>query len=321
MASFYELTTDLLNIGSQDRGTDAETMGKRAINRAYRRLLDAVDNRTEKRSFTFTSVASQQDYGLPLYVADIVSIVDPTNKKELEPMSEEELDYYWPGSTSSGTPHAYYPIGRYGTQVHPDGNTVTFVSDNASDDAQIRVTGFVSGILQSELITINGTTNVTSSKSYTTIESMTKLASTSLSIDGNITVTEDGSNGTIAVIPYWVTSPSYQWIGLHKIPDAAITYTVRADMYKPNLVHDYDWPSIEEDYHDLILLDALTEVLPVWGKPEEAIYYERKFSRRMKEMRRQQGRKASQDNMQFDDVTTGNRMHPHRPLIQGIDFV
>jgi len=258
---------------------------------------------------------------MPLYVEEILNIEDPTNKRRLEPMSEEEKDYYWPGTTTGGTPYAYYPIGNYATQVHPDGNTLSFVSSNSSDNGQLRISGFVSSVLKSELITINGITPVVSTNSYTKMESIVKVDSSATTLTGDLTVTENGSSSTIAVIPYWVKNPSYQWIALHYIPSSAITYTVRAEMYKPDMIHDFDWPAVPEPYHDIILLDALTEVLPVWGKPEEAIYYERKYSRRMKEMRSGHDRRGTQNVKQFENVTTGTRAYPNRPLVRGIDFI
>ena len=320
MPSFYELQTDLLNIGSQDRGTDAATMGSRALNRAYRRLLDLMNMQTERRDFTFASVASTREYGMPVYVEEIVNMEDAATKRQITLMSVEEKRELYPGSTLTGTPFQYYLAGRYGTQAHPGGATITIVSNVTTDTAQVRVTGFLNSILISELITLNGTSAVTSANTYDTIEAITKVVSSTTNMTGQITVVETGASATIAVIPHWIQSPSYQWIGLHYLPDAAITYTVSAEMYKPDMVYDFDWPGIEEKYHDIILLDALTEVLPVWGKPEEASWYERKYSRRMKEMRRGHDRQIGGDKT-FQDVNTGQFNFPNKPLIKGVDYV
>ena len=125
---------------------------------------------------------------------------------------------------------------------------------------------------------------------------------------------------TIAVIPTWVKSPQYQWIEFYPIPDAAITYTVRAEMFKPDLVNDYDWPALEDKYHDLILLDAGTELLPIFGKGDIALDFERKFGRRLKEAKRSQNRTHRKDR-QFSDVQIGDHALPYRPLIRNVDII
>ena len=78
---------------------------------------------------------------------------------------------------------------------------------------------------------MNGTTSVTTTQTFSSVERIVKTYDDGVSsYSGTVTV-KDSSANTIAVIPTWVDSPSYLWIEFYPIPDSAITYTVRAVSY------------------------------------------------------------------------------------------
>ena len=321
MSTFARIYIDLLNLGSQPSSDgDAKTMCKQAINRTYRRIGSLTGQDTRRREFTFTSVASTSKFGLPLYVREILNIEESTNTRRLIPITPSQYDERYVASTQTGDPTHYYNFGDFGVQRQPaSALTLVFSSSNANDTGKLRVTGLNgSTVLVSELVTLSGTSNVTTTNSYNPAMRIVKQTATLSNINGNITVT-DGSN-TLAVIPFWVNAPTYQWIEFFPIPDSAITYTVRALSYLPDLVNDEDWPEIDEDYHDLLLYGAGMEVLPSFGKADVAALFKRMYDEMLK---RYLGEVANdQPNVikVFHEVQLGSIL-PARPLIPGVDFL
>ncbi len=309
----------VLNLGSQDDTGDPKVMVQNAINFRYRQILAAVSQDQKLREFTLATVASTSQYGFPLYVKDVLNIEDPTNKRSLRETTRRQFDKGYPANTDSSDPEEYYPLGRYGVQKQPAAaGVVSVVSDDAGDDGKLRVTGYVSNNLETELVTLNGTSAVNSSKSYTTIERVAKEDDSTREIDGNITV-KDASANTLAVIPTWVRSPTYLWVEFRPIPDGVITYTIRAWSFKPDLVNDEDWPEFDEDFHDMLVSGAAASVLAGFGKENEGRKQFAEFTQRMKDFRKQVDKRPNVVRT-FSDVTNAPRV-PRRPLITGVDRV
>lgn len=309
----------VLALGSQDDTGDPKVLVQNAINFRYRQILAAVKQDHVLRELSLTTVAATSKYGLPLYVKDILNIEDTTNKKSLHEMSRRGFDKGYPGVTDTGTPDEYYSFGRFGVQKQPaSAGAIGIVSDDSSDVGKLRVTGKVSNNLETELITLNGTTEASGSKSFATVERIAKEDDDTRQLDGNITV-EDSSNNTIATIPTWVKSPTYIWIELRAIPDAALTYTIRAWGFKPDLVNDEDWPEFDEDFHDLLVLGAAASTLSAFGKEREGQKSLGEFMARMRDFKRQHDPRPNQIKI-FTDVTNRPSI-PRRPLVTGIDVV
>lgn len=297
-------------------------MVKAAVNRVYRRLLQLTDSETERREFSLTTVANTSQYGMPLYVKTVLNIEDATNQKRVYDISWREFDDAYPGDTTTGGPDKAYPLGEFGVQTQPENNgVISVVSDSNSDNTshRLRLTGFnSSSVLISELVTVNGTTSASTTNSFTTLERLTKrLTVETASWSGNLTITDADSN-TLAIIPTWWDAPSYQWYEFQPIPDAAYTYTVRALMRKPNLVHNEDWPEINEDFHSLLVQGGAIEVLPSSGKTELASFIKRDFEEGIQELK---GVRDKQPNRirTFADIQNVPHL-PRRPLIKNIDY-
>ena len=320
MSTFSKLYVDLLNLGSQPSSGDSKTMAKAAINRTYRQVAGVTGHDIRRREFTFASVASTSKYGLPLYVKDILNIEESTNTRRLQPLTPSQYDERYVATTTSGDPTHYYNFGDFGVQRQPaSASTLKFVSSSANDTGKLRVTGLNgSSVLVSELVTLTGTTNVTTSNSYATVHRIAKQGGTSTVLTGNVTVT-DGTN-TLAIIPYWVDSPTYQWIEFYPIPDGIITYTIRALSYLPDLVNDEDWPEIDEDFHDLLLYGAGIEVLPSFGNADLAALFGQLFAKRLREYKGEVAKDQPNIIRVFHEVQLGSLL-PARPLIPGIDFL
>ena len=135
---------------------------------------------------------------------------------------------------------------------------------------------------------------------------------------GTITV-KDASGNTMASIPPTFKSPTHLWVEFYPIPDGVITYTVRCEMRKPDLVEDEDWPEIDEDFHNIIVWGAAADVLPNVGKGNQADRLRRDYEEGLMEALNAQGDHPGRIRT-FADLDVDSK-YPRRPLVKGVDFV
>jgi len=327
MSTFREILTDVLAYSGQARGGAFEVLVKDQVNFAYRRILDSGKVPHEHREFSLTSVASTSKYGLPLYVRKVLNIEDPTTPRFVFMNTARDFDKRNPGSTDSSTPASAYPFGVRGVQKYPAGDGVLALTSDSGDDAgsdfKVRITGFnTSGVLVTELASMNGTNSVNTTTSWDSelgIERVTKVPATGFTFTGNVTV-KDAAANTISVIPVWWDSPDYQWIEFDPIPAAAITYNIRCEMRKPPLVNDSDWPEFNQDFHDLLIWGVTADLLPTLGKSGVADRHRATFEARMSEFT---GDNNSQPASLYVFGNVQNRVQvrnrPLAPYIQGVD--
>jgi len=325
MPNFLKLKTDLLNYASQSVDGDAEIMAGSAINRFYMAILRAVKQDLVVREFSFATVDGTSQYGLSPYIQDVLNIEDPTNARQIVNISSGRYDRAFPGTTDEGAPHYYYELKRDGVQKQPaSAGVVSVVSSSTADttDFFLRVTGFdANGELQSEKVTVLGTTSVPTTQSFAPAQGgiirLTKsTTSDSFTWTGTLTLTDDDSN-VIARVPPMIDSPSYLWVEFHEEPDAAYTYVIRAKSYRPPLINDDDWPEIDEHFQDLLLYGPGSELLAAFGKSNLAILFGQRYTVRLKEFRNSFAPRPNLVGV-FADVSLVGSM-PNRPLIQGID--
>tara|TARA_R110002110_G_scaffold148832_2_gene339991 strand:+ start:1593 stop:2888 length:1296 start_codon:yes stop_codon:yes gene_type:complete len=258
-------------------------------------------------------------YGLPLYARTDLNIDDPNNDRSVDEITSRSFDKSFPGNTDTGDPFNYYNLGKFGVQVQPTTDSaITIVSSSTSDvtNFHVTITGFdTSGVFIREKLALNGTSNVTSTLSFSTIERVVKSAKTGFSFSGNITV-KDSNSATLSIVPIWVNSPEYVWIEFYPTPDTSRRYILRASAWKPDLVNDEDWPDIDNYFHNLILYGAGIEVLPSFGKDETAVLFKQMYTERISEYR--SGVKRDPNMTQtFADVQMG-RILPRTPYIPGV---
>jgi len=312
---------DLLGIA----GPKALTMVKAAMNRQYRYMLNMANADEERREFSLTTVASTSKYGLPLYVKEILNIDDGTNDKNIFTTSARQYDLTYPGTSSSGTPDLAYIVGKYGAQAQPSSaEKLKVVSSSTSDGSnfEVRINGFVSGVLTTEVVTMDGTTEVATSNTFDAngIERTVKDQAEGFSWTGNVTIKGNTSGTTFSVIPQWWESPTYLWIEFHPIPSSVLTYTVRALMRKPDLVNDEDWAEIDAEFHNVLVWGTALELLPTVGKLPQAQDLRVNFQTGMKRYAGVVNDADVSTVQTFADVTTV-AIVPGRPLIQGIDYL
>ncbi len=324
--TFADAVGRVCSYAGQATGGDFETQVKSLMNEVYLGLLDLTEVPTEHREFTFVSAASTSQYGMPLYVKEVLNIEDPTTPQFVFQSNRRMFDQNYAGATETGTPVASYSLGVRGVQKFPAANgLLTLVSDSTADTGtnyKVRVTGFnASGALVTELVTLAGTTAASTTNSYSAtlgVERLVKAPNSGYTFTGNITVADSSAN-TIAVIPVWWKSPSYCWIELFPIPSAAITYTVRASMRKPPLVNGDDWIDLPEEYHLLCVFGVTKDLLGGMGMATLANQHRASY----KELETRFKRACIQSPgsvFTFSDVHSAASYHqrPRRPWLEDI---
>lgn len=325
---YSQIVGDILAFGGQGTGGAAEALVKRRVNGLYFRVLEVIETPYEERTFTLSSVASQRSLGLPLWVRKILNVEDSTTPRRLDEASARSFDKREPGSTDTGTPFEYFVSQSRGVQAQPSIDSVlTLVSDSTLDagvNFKVRVEGWNSaGNLVSELVTMNGTTEVNTTTVFDStlgVERIVKAPASGSTFSGSVTV-QDSANNTLTTIPVAWESPEHIWIEFNPIPGAALSYNVRCEMRVPPLVDNYDWPKFDEQFHDVLIWGVSMDLLAAWGKSDTAGAHRLTFGQRMDEFT---GRATSAPAAihVFSNVQTqaGFRQRPQRPLIKGVDF-
>jgi hypothetical protein len=326
--TFSEVVSEILHYSGQGSGGEFETHVKALVNERYLGILEEFEVPHEERVFTLTSVVGQSRYGLPLYVREVLNIEDPTTPRFIYESNARAFDKQNAGTTDSGTPLYAFPTGVRGVQAIPStAATLTVVSDSAADTGanyKVRITGFNSaGVLVSELVTMAGLTPVATANSYSAslgVERVVKAPGSGYSFAGNVTV-KDNAGNVIATIPLAWRSPSYQWIQFHPIPDAAITYNIRAAMRKPPLVNAEDWLEFPEEFHMMAVFGVTRDLLGKMGMAALANQHRASYKELAAELAKS-CYKSTAGFFTFSDVmgSSGLRNRPHRPLIKGVDF-
>lgn len=140
------------------------------------------------------------------------------------------------------------------------------VSSSASGDTskQITIFGMINGYPDSETITLNssnGTTIVTSTNAFTSIERVVKASSTT----GRITVWGDSSvttNTTVAVIPTGDTTAGILYKKIYLYPLPTRVFPINVQYYKDpyRLVNDGDVHELGQESDEAIILLATMKV-------------------------------------------------------------
>lgn len=210
------------------------------LNFRYRDILRRYQWKHIFGTTTISTVANQATYPLPWDFGELIYVWDNTNKITLYEAKEsgEQND-----TALVGNPQ-YFSIKESTVYNQPTAaSIVTLVSSSASDTTQtvfVKGTNSAGHVITEEL-TINGTTNVTSSASFTTVLQVSKSA-TSV---GNFTLTTNSGAVTIAVIGPNQLQARYRVLHLFHIPSAAWSLVVRYKKLILPMVNAYDYPVMD----------------------------------------------------------------------------
>lgn len=176
-----------------------------------------------------------------------------------------------PSFSTSGAPTHYRMWGEDWVINQPKNASVLRIASSSSSDISIDVTifGTVSGYPDYEVITTNasnGTTAVSGSKSFTTVERVVKSSSSV----GRITVDADSANTTIAVLPVGDTTAGIQYKKIQIWPPPDDTYQINVWYYKDpyRLVNNGDVHELGQDFDELIISLAVAKMQGEQSKKE-----------------------------------------------------
>lgn len=200
--------------------------------------------------------ALHQEFGRPKFFKDEATgnLIEEIANRELDdrnlaiPVNEvtsgeyDSLHFYYSGVS---------PVAQQPTSA----DTVTVVSTSGSDtgaDYQVVVKGeLANGALAAEVLTLNGTTPVTSSLSFQKINGVSKTQE----FNGTFTLATTGGTTLLSLLP-WEMGRQYQTITFIEDPGVR-TITYRFFRQPLLLVNDYDIPDIRAPYSQVLVWDTL----------------------------------------------------------------
>lgn len=207
-----------------------------------------------RQSMTLTTVDGTSLYYLPSIMLDVLHIVDTTNDRILRPVTEYQNWWWDPDVDDTGNPEQFSKLGTARIEGQPSSaSVVTIVSSSASDTTQkVRVNGTVSGVDDTELLTLNGTSSVAGSKSFTALHSITRDNTTT----GRVTATTNSGGVTVATFAPNELGITRQMIRLFPVPAGA--YSLNVFVVKPprRMVNAEDAPDFPDTFLEMIQVSA-----------------------------------------------------------------
>jgi hypothetical protein len=228
----------------QDTSTSTATLIKSFCNDIYMDILRRINWDNIDDAHTFTTTAGVSDYVLQQNFGKEVYVMDNTNKVQLSPISLQEMVRDYPDAIGQTGKVTRYTILSKPVRNQPtSSSTLAVVSASASDTTQtVYIVGRDSGTAEiSESVTLNGTTTVTTTNTFSEIRSITKSAGST----GRVTITSNGGANIVAIMSPADKAYSIKSIRLNYTPDSVITIAMPYIMIPYPLSSDYDQPVVD----------------------------------------------------------------------------
>ncbi|MBM4240572.1 MAG: hypothetical protein FJ150_02705 [Euryarchaeota archaeon] len=279
--TFLDIITDVATLAQRSNDSDYLTKIKVWVNISQRILASIYDYwNALKDIYNFTTVASQERYNLLRGFDKPLRVFDITNKNTLDILTEEEyIEGNLGGLTTTGKPNIARIYGEESvdTQLSSAG-TLSVVSSSTSDGSAftVLIRGIVNGVDDYEEFTLNGTTAVSGSKSFSSVTHISKSGTTT----GRITITSGGTTIATMEPDENVVRRKRLYLGQNIPADA---YSMRM-LYKKKvkkMIRDYDFPFV--DCSNFLIYDAYGQTLQQDGKDVSASF---QFKRAEQEMLR-----------------------------------
>lgn len=133
---------------------------------------------------------------------------------------------------------------------------------------KVSVLGYVSGQLQEEELLLNGSSSVTTSKSFTSLVRISKSDKT----HGYITATSNSGGVTNSILDPGDTDLDVQTIKLYPVPSKTETINYEAYITHPFLYKPSDSPLFPREFHQLLVIDLFIRLKTEWSQqPVDAI--------------------------------------------------
>jgi len=223
--------------------------------------LDKVYDGDTDTDATYT-ILPQEEYNLPIQASHRMFLWHRELGTPYQLTFLTDQSFYSAGisNTDTGTPTHYRMWGEDMVKEQLlEASILTVSSSSTSDTTQkITIYGIVSGYPDSEQISLNGTTSVNGTKSFTTVEMVVKDASTV----GRITITANSAKVTVAVLPVGDTTAGilYRKVQLYPLPSTA--FDINCQYYKIpyRLVNDYDVHELGQDFDEALILLSVAKI-------------------------------------------------------------
>lgn len=218
-------------------------------------------------SGTTYQILGKERYSLPVYMNQMAFVWHEAFGYSYILDRIDERDVFFQGfdRETIDTPDAYYLPDPFGVERQPSAASAVSIvsSSNDSNDqsaAGVRVVvfGIVSSVPDREVLTLNGTTRVDGSKSFSSIHRVVKTKTTA----GRITLSDQlpsaGTGSTLATLPAGVSysEPMYKRIGLLPMPNDVIPINIWGYRAPMTLTNDDDISEFGTDFDQAEILLA-----------------------------------------------------------------
>ena len=265
------------NVGSfvQDTSSAFGTLIGIWVNNRYQDIINSYDWEQLYHNQTYNSTANQSSYPMDENTDRLIFVKDRTNESYVEVITEQDfLNNYYDDLDTTGQPEVCYLVSEPVRTQPTSGEQVTLKSSSGSDTTQsvlIRGLTDTGGELY-ESLTINGTTAVTASNTYTKILGISKSASST----GKFKVYHNDESTLLAELSPETLVSRYKAINFHPIPSETITYQIRCKRKVNPMSQDYDYPIIE-DIDDIIESGAMADAWAYKKQGAKQNVYETKY--------------------------------------------
>lgn len=204
------------------------------------------------------------EYNLP---AELEAVHQIRHQFSNVPMKKKNLkDFFFevPDASSMGDPE-FYDIVDTGVENQPiAAGTLSLSSSSASDGSAftVLVRGMVSAVKDYEEVTMNGTTAVVTTKSFSRVDQVIKSAA----FTGKLTVTADSGNTTIHTIPPEALQVTRRKLWVYPYPENKIRIYVSGWEELPRIIRAKDVPLISSDLYIQAALVYALQMIGEWSK-------------------------------------------------------
>lgn len=239
--------------------------------------IDQLYDGTTSTTATY-SILPQEEYVLPIQIGHSAFLWHRAYGTPRQLGYFPAQEFYTSGALDilTNIPTAYRMWGMDGVIEQLKQASVITIASSSSSDTNISITvfGIVSGYPDFEIITTNssnGTTSVLGVKSFSSVERVTKNA-TSL---GRITVSGNSAQDTVAVFPVGNTTsgPRYTKVQVYPLPSQVFPINVFYYKLPYMLVNDNDVSELGEEFSEAIILLATAKLKAEQNQSEDTDYY------------------------------------------------
>lgn len=255
--------TDGIKVGRRIKfGTDSVYYTIRTITSETEGTIDKAYGGTTSTTTSY-EILPTETYNLPIQVnpqRDFLWHNQYGYPMQLEYVTEQDFRGFNINDVTVSTPLAYRMWGQdMVLKQLTQPSVIQVISSSSADTTQtVTIMGTVSGYPDFEVINLNGASYVTSNKTFSYVERVSKSASTT----GRITISANSTNDTVAVIPVGEATLGvfYPKIRLYPLPDAI--FPINICYYKDPwaLVNDGDIHEIGADFDEAIILLATAKI-------------------------------------------------------------